>query len=65
MLAASAATGQVGLRSLVALGIAAPATFIGAALGLRVYRRLDDVGFDRLVLGVLLLSGVALVWSGL
>jgi hypothetical protein len=30
-----------------------------------VYRRLDDVAFDRLVLLVLLLSGVALIWSSL
>ncbi|MFZ1105605.1 MAG: sulfite exporter TauE/SafE family protein [Hyphomicrobiaceae bacterium] len=65
MLAASAATGQVGLRSLAALVIAAPGTLLGASLGLRLYRRLDDVGFDRLVLVVLLLSGVALIWTSL
>lgn len=63
MLLTSVASGQVGLRSLLAMGIAAPGTAIGAALGLRLYRRLDDVSFDRLVLGVLLLSGVALIWS--
>jgi uncharacterized membrane protein YfcA len=45
--------------------VAAPGTLIGAALGLRVYRRLDDVRFDRIVLVALLLSGLALVWSGL
>jgi hypothetical protein len=65
MLIVSVASGQVGLRSLVALCVAAPGTFIGASLGLRVYRRLDDVAFDRLVLLVLLLSGVALIWSSL
>jgi uncharacterized membrane protein YfcA len=65
MLGTSAATGQVGLRSLIALCIAAPGTFIGAALGLTLYRRLDDMGFDRLVLVVLLLSGLALIWSSL
>jgi uncharacterized membrane protein YfcA len=63
MLVVSLASGQVGPRSLLAVGIAAPATLLGAALGLRVYRRLDDVAFDRLVLLVLLLSGVALIWS--
>ena len=65
MLATSVASGQVGLRSLLALGVAAPGTLIGAALGLRIYRRLDDVSFDRLVLSVLLLSGAALIWSSL
>jgi uncharacterized protein len=65
MLAASAVSGLVGLRSLIALCVAAPATFLGASLGLRLYRRLDDVGFDRLVLVVLLLSGLALIWSSL
>lgn len=65
MLAASVAAGQVGLRSVAALLVAAPATFIGASLGLKVYRRLDDVSFDRLVLVVLLLSGFALIWSSL
>jgi uncharacterized protein len=63
MLVVSLASGQLGLRSLLAVGIAAPATLLGAALGLGVYRRLDDVAFDRLVLLVLLLSGVALIWS--
>jgi uncharacterized membrane protein YfcA len=65
MLGASVATGQVGVRSLLALIIAAPGSLIGASLGLRLYRRLDDVGFDRLVLVILLLSGVALIWSSL
>ena len=65
MLAASAVSGLVGLHSLIALGFAAPATFLGASLGLRLYRRLDDVDFDRLVLAVLLLSGLVLVWSSL
>jgi uncharacterized membrane protein YfcA len=65
MLIASAATGQVGPRSLLALCVGAPGTLIGALLGHRLYRRLDDIGFDRLVLVVLLLSGAALIWSSL
>ena len=65
MLVASAASGLVGLGSLIALGVAAPGTLIGAWLGLRLYRRLDDWRFDRLVLSVLLLSGLVLVWSSL
>jgi uncharacterized membrane protein YfcA len=35
---------------------------LGSWLGLTVYRRLDDRRFDRIVLLVLLLSGVGLVW---
>jgi uncharacterized membrane protein YfcA len=65
MLVASAVSGLIGLRSLVALCVAAPGTFIGAWLGLRLYRRLDDLRFDRLVLAILLLSGLALIWSSL
>ena len=65
MLVASAVTGLVGPRSIMDVSIAAPGTLAGASLGLRLYRRLDDVGFDRLVLFVLLLSGVALIWSSL
>jgi hypothetical protein len=65
MLVASVASGLVGLGSVVALCVAAPGTLIGAWLGLGVYRRLDDVRFDRIVLVALLLSGLALVWSGL
>jgi uncharacterized membrane protein YfcA len=65
MLVSSIASGLVGLRSVVALCIAAPATFMGASLGLRLYRRLDDLRFDRLVLLVLWLSGLGLIWSSL
>jgi uncharacterized protein len=63
MLAASAASGLIGLRSIVAFAVATPATLIGASLGLAIYRRLDDLRFDRVVLVVLLLSGLILIWS--
>ena len=65
MLAASAMLGLVGARSIVAFAVAVPGTLIGASLGLGIYRRLDDVRFDRVVLVVLLLSGLALIWSSL
>jgi uncharacterized protein len=65
MLVASALSGLVGIRSIVAFAVAAPGTLVGASLGLAVYRRLDDLRFDRVVLVVLLLSGLALVWSSL
>ena len=65
MLAASAVSGLIGVRSIVAFAVAAPATLIGASIGLAIYRHLDDVRFDRVVLVVLLMSGLALVWSSL
>jgi uncharacterized protein len=63
VLVVSSVSGLVGPRSVVAFAVAAPGTLIGASLGLRIYRRLDDLRFDRVVLVVLLLSGLALVWS--
>jgi hypothetical protein len=62
MLAASMAQGLVGPGLLLALAVAVPGTLLGSWLGLTVYRRLDDRRFDRIVLLVLLLSGVGLVW---
>jgi hypothetical protein len=62
MLMASAAQGLVGRGLLVALALAVPGTLLGSWLGLAFYRRLDDRRFDRVVLVVLLLSGIGLVW---
>jgi uncharacterized membrane protein YfcA len=45
--------------------MAVPGTVAGASLGQRLYRRLDDRGFDRVVLAVLLVAGLLLIWSGL
>jgi uncharacterized membrane protein YfcA len=63
MLAASLVQGLVGTRFLVALLIALPGTLAGAHLGGLLYRRLDDCRFDRIVLLVLLLSGIGLAWG--
>jgi uncharacterized membrane protein YfcA len=63
MLIASAAQGLVGLRTICALVVATPATLCGAWLGFRLYKRVDDVRFQRIVLLVLLISGLCLVWS--
>jgi hypothetical protein len=65
MLVASVVQGLVGLRSVLALCIAAPATVFAARLGFRLYKGLDSQRFDRIVLGVLLISGLCLVWSSL
>jgi uncharacterized membrane protein YfcA len=42
-----------------------PATFLGVWLGATLYRRLDDRRFGRLVITLLLLTGVSLVVSNL
>jgi uncharacterized membrane protein YfcA len=65
MLVVSAASGLIGSRAVTAFAVAAPGTLIGASLGLNLYKRLDDQRFGRVVLVVLLLSGLALVWSSL
>jgi hypothetical protein len=65
MLGVSAVSGLINLRSILAILVATPGTLIGAAVGLRLYRRLDDVKFDRIVLTVLLLSGLALIRSSI
>lgn len=54
-------TGQVLWLALLVL----PATLFGAWIGARTYRMLSDRNFHDVVLGLLFLSGVGLVWSGL
>jgi uncharacterized protein len=51
------------MRLLAAAAIALPATLSGNWLGERLYRRLDERRFDRLVLGLVFLSGCLLVWA--
>lgn len=43
--------------------IAAPGTLIGSQLGVRAYRRLSDRRFRDVVLGLLGVSGLALIWA--
>ena len=45
--------------------LALPATLFGAWLGARTYHALSDQNFRDVVLGLLFLSGVALVWTSL
>jgi uncharacterized membrane protein YfcA len=63
MLVASLAGGFIDGRLVVAAAIALPATFLGNWLGERLYRRLDERRFDRVVLGLVFLSGCLLVWA--
>jgi len=53
-------TAETGMRFLWCL----PALVVGALLGLKLYARLDEILFRRVVLGILLLSGVTLLISG-
>ena len=45
--------------------LAFPATILGAWLGARIYHALSDSNFRDIVLGLLLLSGIGLIWTGL
>ncbi len=57
--------GQMTSAFAIALALALPATFAGSQIGQVLYRRLDTRGFDRVVLGVLTVSGIALIFAGL
>jgi uncharacterized membrane protein YfcA len=65
MLLASFVQGMVESGSIAALCLAIPGTLAGNWTGVAIYRRLDDVRFDQIVLAVLLVSGIGLIWSGL
>src|SRR5882672_11821629 len=45
--------------------LALPGTLVGARLGARTYQALSDRNFYDVVLGLLFLSGLALVWSSI
>ncbi|MBR1266560.1 sulfite exporter TauE/SafE family protein [Bradyrhizobium sp. AUGA SZCCT0222] len=45
--------------------LALPGTLIGARIGARVYQALSDRNFYDIVLGLLFVSGLALVWSSI
>jgi len=62
-LAVSLMRGLIGMSLLVTFAVALPGTFLGARLGVMLYRRVDDMSFERIVLALLLISGIGLVWS--
>lgn len=63
MLAASAVWGLIGWAFLKGALIVAPSTIIGAYCGEWLYRRVDDRRFDRIILTILMLSGIGLIMS--
>ncbi len=60
-LATLAASGGVGMDTWIAFAVCLPALFLGAYAGLKLYARVDDKAFRRIVLSLLLLSGLVLL----
>jgi uncharacterized protein len=60
-----AGTGFITVEVLWLALLALPGTILGAWLGARIYRVLNDKNFRDVVLGLLFLSGIGLVWSSL
>ena len=56
--------GLVGADILRLFIIGLPLLLAGTWVGLRLYARLDEAGFRKVVLGLLLISGLALVMRG-
>lgn len=54
-------TSEVGHATLAAL----PCTIGGAWLGSRIYHRLGDLGYQRVILALLFFAGVMLIWTSL
>lgn len=57
-------TGLVGRDTMGLFAIGLPALLAGTWLGLWLYGRLDEAGFRRVVLGLILISGLGLVVRG-
>jgi uncharacterized membrane protein YfcA len=56
-------TGLVDQKVLWLALVAVPGTLLGAFLGARVYHALSDRNFADVVLGLLIVSGIGLLWS--
>jgi uncharacterized membrane protein YfcA len=57
-------TGLIGTDTLRLFMIGLPVLLAGTWVGLRLYARLDEAGFRKVVLGLLLISGLGLVLRG-
>lgn len=60
-LAIYATSGLITHEALLLFGVVAPAMIVPTLLGVRLYRRFSEVGFRRLILVLLSLSGVVLL----
>jgi uncharacterized protein len=63
-LATHAVSGLVTREVTVAAIVALPGTVVAAHAGAFIYRRLADHSYQRVILGLLLISGIILIWSG-
>lgn len=61
MFVAHAVLGLVSKAMMICLVLALPATFLGVSIGHRIYTRLDDHRFDRIVLWLLFAAGVLML----
>jgi uncharacterized membrane protein YfcA len=57
-------TGMIGSATAMLFLLGLPALALGTWAGLKSFGRLDEAGFRRVVLGLLLLSGVSLLFRG-
>jgi uncharacterized membrane protein YfcA len=57
-------TGLIGADTLRLFVIGLPVLLAGTWVGLRLYARLDEAGFRKVVLGLLLISGLGLIMRG-
>ena len=64
-LASHVISGLVTRQVLIAAIIALPGTIAGAHFGAFIYRRLADHSYQRVIMAMLLLSGIALIWTSL
>jgi uncharacterized membrane protein YfcA len=55
-------SGSVSTDTIKLFFVGLPALLAGTWLGLRLYGRLDEAGFRKVVLVLLLISGAALLW---
>jgi uncharacterized membrane protein YfcA len=62
-LVSHAASGLLTRQVAIAAAIALPVTIAGAWSGAYVYKRLADRGYQRVVMALLLFSGVTLLWA--
>lgn len=63
MLFANFVVGNSSWEVVRAVAIAFPGTFVGAKIGVALYRRMNVRGFDRLIAGLLTISGLVLIWN--
>jgi uncharacterized membrane protein YfcA len=62
-LVSHAATGLLTRQVALETAIVLPATIGGAWIGAFLYKRLADRGYQRVVMGLLLVSGITLLWA--